>query len=86
MSVSLLAGGGDPSVRCATTADRAAGRTEPRNRRARDSGQAMAEYAIVVAAVVGLGAYTLLSFLPEFIEALQSYYDSYYIILSLPIP
>ena len=50
------------------------------------SGQAMAEYAIVVAALmgglVGLG----FTFLPDFINAIQRYYDNFYIILNLPIP
>ena len=46
----------------------------------------MAEYAIVVAALmgglVGLG----FTFLPDFINAIQRYYDNFYIILNLPIP
>jgi hypothetical protein len=50
------------------------------------SGQAMAEYAIIVAALVlgstGLG-YRLL---PEFINALQQYYDNFYIMINLPVP
>ena len=50
------------------------------------SGQAMAEYAIVVAVITTtlIGAGT--AFLPDFIRALQRYYDSYYIMLNLPIP
>lgn len=52
----------------------------------RDSGQAMAEYAIVVAALMG-GLMTMgFSFLPEFINAFQMYYDSFYILLNLPFP
>ncbi len=51
-----------------------------------ESGQAMAEYAIVVAALMG-GLITMgFSFLPDFIDALQSYYDSFYIMLNLPFP
>jgi|GEM_PF-5588149 hypothetical protein len=50
------------------------------------AGQAMAEYAIVVAAL--MGGLTVMSFhlLPEMIRAFQLYYDGYYIILNLPIP
>ncbi len=51
-----------------------------------DKGQAMAEYAIVAAALMGgLG---LMSFqiLPDFIEALQTYLNGFYIYLNLPIP
>ncbi len=50
------------------------------------SGQAMAEYAIVVACLmgglVGLGS----TFVVDFINAIQQYYDNFYIILNLPIP
>ena len=46
----------------------------------------MAEYAIVVAALMGGLAYMGFNFLPEFIRALQRYYDSFYIMLNLPIP
>ena len=50
------------------------------------SGQAMAEYAIVVACLmgglVGLGS----TFVVDFINAIQRYYDNFYIILNLPIP
>lgn len=50
------------------------------------AGQAMAEYAIIVAAL--MGGLLLMSFnvLPEMIRAFQLYYDGYYIILNLPIP
>lgn len=47
-----------------------------------ESGQAMAEYAIVVFALVA----GLLGFIPMFISALQRYYDSFYVLLSLPVP
>ncbi len=51
-----------------------------------ESGQAMAEYAIVVAALMG-GLMTMgFSFLPDFIRAFQAYYDSFYIMLNLPFP
>ena len=50
------------------------------------SGQAMAEYAIVVAALLGGLMVMGFSFLPEFIDALQRYYDGFYILLNLPIP
>ena len=51
-----------------------------------ESGQAMAEYAIVVASITGVLVGAGFTFLPDFINALQQYYDSYYIILNLPIP
>lgn len=46
----------------------------------------MAEYAIVVAAITGVLVGASFTFLPDFIRALQRYYDSYYIMLNLPIP
>lgn len=49
---------------------------------ASDAGQAMAEYALLITFVSA----TLMIFLPDFINALQNYYDSFYIILNLPIP
>jgi len=51
-----------------------------------ESGQAMAEYALVLAGLMGLLVGGGFTFLPDFINALQRYYDSYYIILNLPIP
>jgi hypothetical protein len=49
-------------------------------------GQAMSEYAILMG-VVGAGfAYTAIEFLPNFIAALQRYYDGYYLMLGLPFP
>lgn len=51
-----------------------------------DSGQAMAEYAIVVAGVLGVFVGVGFTFMPDFIQALQMYYDSFYIMLNLPIP
>ncbi len=49
-------------------------------------GQAMAEYAIVVAGVLGVFVGVGFTFMPDFIRALQQYYDSFYIMLNLPIP
>lgn len=51
-----------------------------------DSGQAMAEYAIVLAGILGLLIGASFTFFPDFINALQRYYDSFYIMLNLPIP
>jgi Flp pilus assembly pilin Flp len=51
-----------------------------------DSGQAMAEYAIVLAGIFGLLIGASFTFLPDFFNALQRYYDSFYIMLNLPIP
>jgi Flp pilus assembly pilin Flp len=50
------------------------------------SGQAMAEYAIVVASITGVLVGVGFTFLPDFIQALQQYYDNFYIMLNLPIP
>ena len=46
----------------------------------------MAEYAIVVASITGVLVGVGFTFLPDFIDALQQYYDSFYIMLNLPIP
>ena len=51
-----------------------------------ESGQAMAEYAIVVAAIMGVMVGVGFTFMPDFINALQRYYDGFYIMLNLPIP
>ena len=51
-----------------------------------DSGQAMAEYAIILAGLMGLLVGGGFTFLPDFIEALQRYYDSFYLMINLPIP
>lgn len=53
---------------------------------AADSGQAMAEYAIVVAALMGGLLYMGFQIIPEFIRAFQHYHDGYYMLLSLPFP
>lgn len=51
-----------------------------------DSGQAMAEYAIVVAGLMGGLLYMGFQVIPEFIRAFQVYHDSYYFLLSMPFP
>lgn len=51
-----------------------------------DSGQAMVEYALIVSMVMAALVGVTFEFLPEFVNALQEYYDSYYIMLNLPIP
>ncbi len=58
-------------------------------RRARfgdQSGQAMAEYALIVASLTGVLVGVGFTFLPDFMNALQQYYDSFYIMLNLPVP
>ncbi|MFH1130566.1 MAG: pilus assembly protein TadG-related protein [Pseudomonadota bacterium] len=47
---------------------------------------AMAEYAIIVATVVSALFFSGFQFLPEFIDALQLYYDSFYVWISAPVP
>ena len=51
-----------------------------------ESGQAMAEYAIVTAVLMGGLIISGFNFLPEFIRAFQLYYDSFYMVLNLPVP
>jgi Flp pilus assembly pilin Flp len=52
----------------------------------RNEGQALAEYAILAAAIAG-GLMTMgYQILPDFIEGLQRYLDGYYFMLNLPIP
>jgi len=51
-----------------------------------ESGQGLTEYALVVASVLGVLVGAGFTFLPDFIAALQQYYDSHYIMLNLPIP
>lgn len=50
------------------------------------SGQSMVEYSLLMAAI--LGSLTIMGFdlFPRFVHAFQLYFDSYYIILNLPIP
>jgi hypothetical protein len=54
---------------------------------ARDQGgQTLTEYSILMG-VVGAGfAYTAIEFLPNFIHALQRYYDGFYVMLNMPFP
>jgi len=51
-----------------------------------ESGQTMTEYALLMAVVGGGLAYTAIEFLPNFIHALQRYYDGFYVILNMPFP
>lgn len=53
---------------------------------ARDSGQAMAEYAIVVGALMGAVIGVGWTFVPRFLHALQLYYDNFFFWLNMPIP
>jgi hypothetical protein len=50
------------------------------------AGQAMAEYAVVAAALMGGLAVMSFQILPDFIEALQVYLDGFYLMLNMPIP
>lgn len=58
----------------------------PRVLAARDAGQAMTEYAIVVAliVVVMLGASSF--FAVDFIDALGDYMENFYTMLAMPFP
>lgn len=49
-------------------------------------GQAMVEYAIITAALLGGLLVMSYSIFPRFVQALQLYLDGFYIILNLPIP
>jgi len=58
-----------------------------RRRLRRDQGgQTMTEYSILMGVVGGGFAYTAIEFLPNFIDALQRYYDGFYVMLNLPFP
>ena len=61
-----------------------------RARRARphadQGGQTLTEYSILMGLVGGGFAYTAIEFLPNFIDALQRYYDGFYAMLNLPFP
>ncbi len=50
------------------------------------AGQSMTEYSLLMAAI--LGSLTIMGFdlFPRFVHAFQLYFDSYYIMLNLPIP
>jgi hypothetical protein len=49
-------------------------------------GQAMVEYAVVVAMLLGGLALMSLIFLPSMLRAYDIYYKSFYAVLNLPIP
>jgi hypothetical protein len=51
-----------------------------------DSGQAMTEYVLVTAAILGVLVGAGWTVLPDFVDALQRYYDGFYVLLNLPIP
>lgn len=51
-----------------------------------DSGQAMTEYALVTAAILGVLVGAGWTVLPDFVGALQRYLDGFYVLLNLPIP
>jgi Flp pilus assembly pilin Flp len=51
-----------------------------------DSGQAMTEYALVTALILGLLVGAGWTVLPDFVGALQRYLDGFYVLLNLPIP
>ena len=50
------------------------------------AGQAMAEYAIITAALLGGLIVMSYSVFSSFVNALQLYLDGFYIVLNLPIP
>jgi hypothetical protein len=62
---------------------RALGRARPV---ADQGGQTLTEYSILMGVVGGGFAYTAIEFLPNFIDALQRYYDGFYVMLNLPFP
>jgi len=49
-------------------------------------GQAIVEYALVSLLLTGGGIFMFYTFFPSFINAFQRYYDSFYVMLNLPIP
>ncbi len=51
-----------------------------------EGGQTLTEYSILLGVVGGGFAYTAIEFLPNFIDALQRYYDGFYVMLNLPFP
>jgi hypothetical protein len=48
--------------------------------------QAITEYSLVVFVVLGLGIIAGWDLIPLFINSFQKYFDSFYIMLNLPIP
>jgi hypothetical protein len=58
-----------------------------RNRRSSvRRGQAIAEYSLILVLLTIGSLITLYSFFPRFITAFQRYFDSFYLLLNLPIP
>ena len=58
-----------------------------RNRRSSARrGQAIAEYSLILVLLTIGSLITLYSFFPRFITAFQRYFDSFYMLLNLPIP
>lgn len=51
-----------------------------------EAGQAMTEYAVVTAAILGILVGAGWTILPDFVNALQRYFDGFYVLLNLPIP
>ena len=51
-----------------------------------ESGQSMVEYSLLMAALLGSIVIMGFDLFPRFVHAFQLYFDSYYIILNLPIP
>lgn len=49
-------------------------------------GQAIAEYSLILVLLTIGSLLTLYSFFPRFITAFQRYFDSFYMLLNLPIP
>ena len=56
-----------------------------RTKRARQ-GQAIVEYSLILMLLTMGGLVTLYAFFPRFITAFQRYFDSFYVLLNLPIP
>lgn len=49
-------------------------------------GQAITEYALLSVVLMMTTLFVGTSFLPAFINAFQRYFDSFYILINLPIP
>lgn len=56
-----------------------------KRRTAKPRGQATAEVALITTLLIGAGA-SLVYFFPDTLNATQIYMDSYYFVLSMPIP
>ena len=48
--------------------------------------QSLTEYSLIMAGLMGLFIVAGFDLFPRFIRAFQLYFDSYYIMLNLPIP